>query len=129
MRMKRYFAVCLGAVLLLWPCRGRAERLTDVESTISSDGSWTAFSFPTRIPNNAKIKVTKATCEKPAMTDVEFVLVPKGKCAGAAGSPQPKGATHPDKVEGLRYKLNEHYLCAGTTSGELKCVMYADTEW
>lgn len=129
MRTKRSFVVSLGAVVLLAALRVNAASLPDVESTVTSDGSWTAFSFPTQVPKNAKVKVTKATCEKPKMEDVEFVLVPKGKCEGPAGSLQPKGATHPDKLEGLRYKLSDNDLCAGSAATDMRCTIYADTEW
>ncbi len=129
MRMTRCFVVALGAVVLLSPSLGNAAGLPDVESTASSDGGWTAFTFPTQIPQKAKVKVNQATCEKPKIEDVDFVLVPKGKCEGPAGSPRPKGATHPNKLEGTRYNLSEKDLCAGTAASALKCTIYADTEW
>ena len=115
--------------MLLSPVLASAGGLSDVESIANSDGAWTAFAFPAAISEKAKVKVTKVTCEKPKLEEVDFVLVPKGKCEGAAGSPRPKGATHPDKLEGTTYKLNEKDLCAGTAKKELKCVIYADTEW
>ena len=128
MRRNRAFAVVLGAIVLSLPLSVSAEKISAVESKVSSDGSWTAFSFPKQVSENAKIKVIEATCEKPKIEDVRFVLAPKGKCEGPAGSP-PKGATSKAKLEGVRYKLNEMDLCAATTAAELKCLMYADTEW
>jgi hypothetical protein len=133
MRTNRAFAVVLGvvvlgAVVLSSPVSVCAEKLSAVESTASSDGSWTAFSFPKQIPENAKIKVIEAKCEKPKIEEVQFVLAPKGKCGGPAGSP-PKGATSAAKLDGVRYNLNKMDLCAATAAAELKCLMYADTEW
>ena len=128
MRRNRALAVVLGAIVLSLPLSVSAASIPAVESNASSDGSWTAFSFPKQIPENAKIKVIQATCEKPKIEEVQFILAPKGKCAGPAAS-LPKGATSKAKLEGVLYKLNEMDLCAATTAAELKCVMHADTEW
>lgn len=128
MRTNMAFAVVLGAVMLSSPLSVSAEKLSAVESAAKSDGSWTAFSFPKQIPANAKIKVIEAKCEKPKIEDVRFVLAPKGKCEGSAAS-LPKGATSQTKLAEVSYKLGEMDLCAATTAAELKCLMYADTEW
>jgi len=126
---KVWCAGFVGFVLLLPAALANAGGMPGVESTISSDGSWTAFTFPSAIPEAAKVKVIEAKCDKPQTEKVDFVLVPKGKCQGAAGSARPKGAKHPDKLVGTLYKLSEQELCAGTASQELKCTLYADTEW
>jgi hypothetical protein len=128
MRTNRTLGVVLGALVLSLPLSVSAEKISAVESKAGSDGSWTAFSFPKQIPENAKIKVIEAKCEKPKIEDVQFALAPKGKCAGPAGS-LPKGATKQAKLDGVLYKLSEMDLCAATSAAELKCLMYADTEW
>jgi hypothetical protein len=127
--MTRYLMVSLGAVLLFSPLLLRAAGYPVVESKISSDGSWTVFSFPPQIAPNAKITVKSAECETPKLKAVQFVLVSKGKCAGAAGSARPKGAKALKKIKGASYTLSAKDLCAGAEGPELRCTIYADTEW
>ena len=129
MRTKGSLGIVVGAIGFLVPMVVNAAGYHDVEAMAKSAGSWTVFAFPTQIARNAAIKVNTVTCESPRIEDVQIVLVPKGTCVGEKGSPRPKGATRPEKIEGLRNKLADSDLCASTAAAMMKCMIYADTEW